>query len=277
MKKIFLLLILFHSFGNSFAQYYLYGPHFMPLDKFQTIDSANIKFTYKFTHVRDSTNADNTKRTDIQTLLIGKNASKYFSQEFVDSCISISAKNMSSYTTKNPGTSSFEIFKNYPTKKMTVTEIGGESFLGGTFIYEETIPTFNWELKNDTSTILSYLCQKAIVTFRGRTYEAWFTQDIPINNGPWKFAGLPGLILKIGDVKQQVVFECVGIEKLKQLEPIKLYSFKYTEITRKGLDKLFRRFLDNPVEYMRSINIEVASQLDPTSFPKEPYNPIELK
>lgn len=275
MIKLTFILFLFLCTGNAFSQYYLYGPHFMPLDKFQTIDSANVKFAYKFTHVRDSTNADNTKRTDIQTLLIGKNASKYFSQEYVDSCIS--AKKESFYINKNPGTSSFEIFKNYPTKKMTITEIGGESFLGGTFIYEETIPTFNWEIKNDTSTILSYLCQKAIVTFSGRTYEAWFTQDIPINNGPWKFNGLPGLILKIGDVKQQVVFECVGIEKLKQLEPIKLYSFKYTQITRKDLDKLFRRFLDNPVGYMRSINIEVAWQLDPTSFPKEPYNPIELK
>jgi GLPGLI family protein len=247
----------------------------MPLDKFQTIDSANLKFTYKLTHVRDSTNVENTKRTDIQTLLIGKNTSKYFSQEFVDSCIS--AKRLESYTNRNAGTSSFEIFKNYPYKKLTVTEIGGQSFLGGTFIYEEAMPTFNWEIKNETSTILSYLCQKATVTFSGRTYEAWFTMDIPINNGPWKFGGLPGLILKIGDIKQHVVFECVGIEKLKQLEPIKLYSFKYTQITRKNLDKLFRRYLDNPVEYMRSINIEVAFQLDPTSIPKEPYNPIELE
>lgn len=275
MKKPILILILFLCIGNAFAQYYVYGPHFISMDKFQTIDSANLKFTYKFTHVRDSSNADNTKRTDIQTLLIGKNVSKYFSQEFVDSCTA--AKCMQFYTNKNPGVSSFEIFKNYPANKMTVTEIGGESFLGGTFIYEETMPTFNWEIKNDTSTILTYLCQKATTSFSGRTYEAWFTIDIPINNGPWKFNGLPGLILKIGDVKRHVEFECIGIEKLKQLEPIKLYSFKYTQITRKGLDKLFRRFLDNPVEYMRSINIEVAFRLDPTSIPKEPYNPIELE
>ncbi|MDP4239241.1 MAG: GLPGLI family protein [Bacteroidota bacterium] len=275
MKKLFFILILFLCVGNAFAQYYIYGPHFIPLDKFQTIDSADLKFTYKFIHVRDSTHAANTKRTDIQTLLIGKNTSKYFSQEFVDSCIS--AKSLEFYRNKNSGTSSFEIFKNYPSKKMTVTEIGGERFLGGTFIYEETLPAFNWEIKNDTATILSYLCQKAEVTFNGRTYEAWFTNDIPINNGPWKFNGLPGLILKVGDDKQHVVFECVGIEKLKQLESIKLYSFNYKQITRKGLDKLFRRFLDNPVGYMRSINIEVAWQLDPTAIPKEPYNPIELE
>lgn len=275
MKKLILILSFFLCVGNTFSQYYLYGPHFMLLDKFQAIDSADLKFTYKFTHVRDSANADNTKKTDIQTLLIGKNSSKYFSQEFVDFCIS--AKISKYYTNRNAGTSSFEIFKNYPNNKMTVTEIGGECFLGGTFIYEETTPSFNWEIKNDTTTILSYLCQKATVTFRGRSYEAWFTQDIPINNGPWKFAGLPGLILQIEDRKQHVVFECMGIEKLKQLEPIKLYSFPYTQITRKNLDKLFRRFLENPVGYMRTINIEVAFQLDPTSIPKEPYNPIELE
>jgi GLPGLI family protein len=244
------------------------------MDKFQTIDSANLKFTYKFTHVRDSSNTDNTKTNDIQTLLIGKNTSKYFSQEFVDSCTA--AKSMQFYTNKNPGVSSFEIFKNYPANKMTVTEIGCESFLGANFIYEETMPTINWEIKNDTVTILSYLCQKATATFKGRAYEAWFTNDIPTNNGPWKFGGLPGLILKVGDVKQQVLFECVGIERPKQLELIKLYSLKYTQITYKKLDKLFRRFLCNPVLYMRSINIDVAFQLDPQSIPEVPYNPIEL-
>lgn len=57
--------------------------------------------------------------------------------------------------------------------------------------------------------------------FRGRSYVAWFTMDIPIENGPWKFAGLPGLILKVYDDKKLYDFECVKIEKNKISFPIK--------------------------------------------------------
>lgn len=41
-------------------------------------------------------------------------------------------------------------------------------------------------------------CRKAFyVTKKGITIEAWFTDTIPISNGPADFHGLPGLILKI--------------------------------------------------------------------------------
>ncbi len=57
---------------------------------------------------------------------------------------------------------------------------------------------FNWEIKPATDTlIMNFKCQKAITKFRGRTYEAYFTNQISSYGGPWKFDGLPGLILSI--------------------------------------------------------------------------------
>lgn len=33
------------------------------------------------------------------------------------------------------------------------------------------------------------------------TYTSWYAPEIALNKGPWKFNGLPGLILKVEDSK----------------------------------------------------------------------------
>ncbi|MDR1554258.1 MAG: GLPGLI family protein, partial [Prevotellaceae bacterium] len=85
--------------------------------------------------------------------------------------------------------------------------------------HSETIPTQDWTITEDTLTIVDYLCQKATCTFRGRNFTAWFAMDIPIQNGPWKFGGLPGLILKVYDDDKLYEFECVKIENFKKKYP----------------------------------------------------------
>ncbi len=71
-----------------------------------------------------------------------------------------------------------------------------------TYKVNEPFPKMNWELsekKEDVKKINNYLCNKATLKFRGRNYIAWYTTKIPISFGPWKFTGLPGLILEIYD------------------------------------------------------------------------------
>jgi GLPGLI family protein len=275
MKKLFLIIALLFSAGNAFSQYYPEGPTFVKLDKFHTLDSAYLKCTYRFTHVQDSLNAGTTRKVDVQTLLVGKNVSKYFSQYMVDYCMR-AMKMKTGYGRIEEGACGFEIYKNYPDKKMTVTDLGGWFDDNGNVLYEEETPNLKWEIKSDTLTILSYTCQKATTTFRGRAYEAWFSTDIPTNNGPWKFGGLPGLILKVSDQKQSFVFECIGMEKLKKTEPIKFYDLRYTKVSRKGLDKLYRRFLDDAIGYI-IVNTRIGNQFGTEHSPKLPYNPIELE
>ncbi|WP_395064680.1 GLPGLI family protein [Flavobacterium sp.] len=55
----------------------------------------------------------------------------------------------------------------------------------------------NWTITKNTKYVLSYICQEAVGSFRGREYKAYFLKDIPISNGPFKFDGLPGLILEV--------------------------------------------------------------------------------
>ena len=79
--------------------------------------------------------------------------------------------------------------------------------------YSEPYPLMKWTLGKEIMEICGHKCQKATCHFRGRDFIAWFAPDIPIRKGPWKFGGLPGLIMKVYDKDNLYTFECVRIEK----------------------------------------------------------------
>lgn len=64
------------------------------------------------------------------------------------------------------------------------------------FIIEEDIPDIKWTINSENKTIGNFTCIKAVGVFGGRTYEAWFTPQIPVSLGPYKLGGLPGMILE---------------------------------------------------------------------------------
>ncbi len=72
---------------------------------------------------------------------------------------------------------------------------------------------FDWQLQEGDTIVCEYTCHKAVATFRGRTWTVWYTLDLPYNDGPWKFCGLPGLVLHAYDSEGCFRFNCIGIEK----------------------------------------------------------------
>lgn len=80
------------------------------------------------------------------------------------------------------------------------------------FTYFEIPKKLNWELMNESKNISGYTCYKAITNFRGRKYTAWFTTDIPVRFGPWKFTNTPGLLMEIADESNKFSWYVTKIE-----------------------------------------------------------------
>ena len=89
-------------------------------------------------------------------------------------------------------------YTNLNTNKLSSTET--ITFDNSLYLVTEALPKLEWDLSHaDTLKIGTYICNKATTSFRGRNYIAWYTNDIAITFGPWKFHGLPGLILDMYD------------------------------------------------------------------------------
>ncbi len=77
--------------------------------------------------------------------------------------------------------------------------------------YKEIWEKPEWETTDESKEILGYQCFKATTEYRGRRWTAWFAPEIPVQEGPWKLCGLPGLILEAYDEGRDYVFEGNGI------------------------------------------------------------------
>ena len=102
------------------------------------------------------------------------------------------------------------IYKERYSEEVITTDIISSRFKSS---YTESI-TEEWRLGEGEYSILGYKCQFATIDFRGRSYECWYTTDLPLNDGPWKFYGLPGQILMIESRDGQIRFNAISVERL---------------------------------------------------------------
>ena len=122
------------------------------------------------------------------------------------------------------------------------------------FIYDK-VDQPNWKIEeNQTKTIAGYKCIKATGVFRGSNITAYFTKDLPYSAGPFKFYGLPGLILDIRvdnmdheiwkaekvtvDDKKSIVY------KPQFLKNEKISLKDYVEVKEAHLNSLFKKVGD---------------------------------
>ena len=143
------------------------------------------------------------------------------------------------------------IFINYPEEMVS----SFDKVVPDRYFYTEQLTDFKWRLTEDTLTVGGYLCQKAIGKYAGRTWTAWYSEDLPVGFGPWKLHGLPGMILKAEDADSIFSFVCVGLTQ--KTAPIKYFSKDgYTTIKRNRFiahrNKLYcnKRYVHQPNYYI---------------------------
>ena len=141
------------------------------------------------------------------------------------------------------------IYKGLPAEgKLTYIDTSMDGFK-----YEEPISKMKWKMLGKDSIIAGYPCQLAETNFRGRTWKAWFTLDIPIPNGPWKLGGLPGLILKATDHTGWYDFDCAGIQNITA-QPIAVPKKNYETMKPKEYFYLLRMSHEHLSEFMQRYN-----------------------
>jgi GLPGLI family protein len=148
------------------------------------------------------------------------------------------------------------------------------------YVYTEPKKSFEWQIMDDTLTIAGIKCQKAQTYFSGRLWVAWFAPEIPISDGPYKFNGLPGLILQISDARGYYSFSLIYSTNTpaisifpKTPSPIKVSKEKYFAT--------LKHFNENRYEMVQLRGIKFTSGQDAIkkNFQeslKRNNNPIEL-
>jgi len=94
-----------------------------------------------------------------------------------------------------PIRSNYRIIKNFATGNF----ISIRMYSLAPIQYMEESMNMSWSITNEVDTMFGLPCTKATTHYGGRDYEAWFTSEVPISDGPYVFQGLPGLILKLAD------------------------------------------------------------------------------
>ena len=239
MKNLSFVLILFFTANGLNAQWVNL--------KYIEIDQATLVATYSLNFVRDSTNPS-VRSNSTLLLLIGSNVSEFVNRVNYMNDTAVrrftTADQVINYLTdpnaKHPNVL-YYIYKNYPKGKLTFTDhIPSE-----TYRYEEPLDIFNWQLTGDTATLCGYKSQKATCDFGGRSWVAWFAPELPYSDGPYKFNGLPGLILKIADTRNHYVFEMTEIQKPGEEVMIDIEDKNYIVTTKQGFFRAFDSFIND--------------------------------
>ena len=155
------------------------------------------------------------------------------------------------------------VLKSAADSTMTVFDmIGSDEPVYYTEPYSEMI----WEIGDSTKTVLGYECIQADTDYHGRHWTAWFTPDIPIQDGPWKFHGLPGLILDVRTGEAQYGYVADGIEKSERTITGVYGSDNYEKRDRKAILRAMRAMRDNPMGHLQAKGINVT--ISPENQPK---------
>jgi GLPGLI family protein len=178
---------------------------------------SNLKITVTYKHILNLNSSAPTDELGLKAILTtdGKNSFYVYNKVYNDTTLSEDKI----ITIKTGKTGEFTRFYNQDrvgegiNKNFTLdTLILRQFVMKKAYIIKDTLPKFDWIIRQESKKINNILCQKADLQYKGRKYEAWFTLSVPISDGPWKFHGLPGLILEICDESKEVKFLFDNIE-----------------------------------------------------------------
>lgn len=242
---------------------------------------------YDLHYKRDSTSTD---RINMKMVLDIQNGDSKFFFEKLLKLDSLYKKNV-------------QVSISIPLQQMVKRKTG--SFENQNFVsVDESYYTFtsqdkiNWKISDSTKQFQHYKLQKATAYWGGRNWIAWFSSEIPISEGPYKFTGLPGLVMEISDVKNNFRYKLISLKRANEtldtknivesnlgLQPIKITLEKYQKLLLNRYNNPFSDYktledgswnliiFDKKISTaagLKDITKEYQNDL------KKKYNPLEL-
>lgn len=220
-------------------------------------NAQNKRFTYEYRFIPDSTNVSDVK-TEMMNLDIADSGSKFYSYiaYHSDSIMRVDLEKqlastgmMNVKTDGRKGSIRYSISKKYPKY---------EVFLHNRILRDQYKVAddrkIEWKISSEKQKIGEWNTQKAETEFGGRKWAAWFTSDIPIQDGPYKFHGLPGLIVKLEDGSRSHVFNLQAVKNLTEI-PKDVFGEKEILVNQKQYDKLVKEYEDDPTKGLKQMQM----------------------
>lgn len=264
MKKLILSLIILQlSFSNLL----------LAQESDPTIKAV---ITYAFSHLKDTTQGTK-PYTENMDLFLSSTSSWYKSAD-KDSIQALVIANFVASGNKViipiPYTSE-QLFFDFANHDFFIQD----RFLSDDYIMENEWPTINWQITTETAIISTLNCQKAVGEWRGRTYTAWFNNDLPYHVGPWKLNGLPGLIIEAYDTNKEIVFKFAGFHTISD-------GPKAIEMPTKGIKTTVKEYQEMKDAFRQDMAGSINAALGRTAIISTPglkpqprrdiTNPLEL-
>jgi GLPGLI family protein len=252
-------------------------------------DKFKYKATYDLSWQIDSTNSESIQN-ETMVLFIGDKISRFSSEgQYIADSIKEAYKDrertqqsFNEMRSKMPMSAlNFYVFKKQNSAQVSFTE----KIVRDNYRYIQDIDDLNWEILPETKEVAGFVAQKAKASFSGRDYTAWFTTEIPISEGPYKFRGLPGLILEISDNNDYYTFKLNGFKELNDEISIEFDPEDYLEVSRERFLQIKQEYAENPFIKMENSGITMGFQpgqkekllREHREELKKENNPIELE
>lgn len=220
--------------------------------------AQNKRFIYEYKFISDSTNVDDVK-TEMMFLDTTKDGSKYYSYTVFnsDSLMKVDLEKQLAATGSinvksdmQKGSVRYSVTKTYPDYKINLhRRLGMDAYN----ISDDR--KINWKILPEKEKIGEWNAQKAEADFAGRHWIAWFSTEIPIQDGPYKFRGLPGLIVKIEDKTGSHKMELKGIKNITGNVDINVFEVKEIAVNLKQFQKVLKEYENDPTKGIKQIQM----------------------
>ncbi|MFC6268673.1 GLPGLI family protein [Frigoriflavimonas asaccharolytica] len=242
------------------------------------LSAQNHRFVYDYTFVKDSLEQDK-PISEAMTLDITPNGSRYYSYGIYERDSTMQAEmskqlkmatNGSNISFKSISTSSKATIKSVVNKSYPNFAISSNEKMGMNTYKVTDARNIIWKIQPEKMMVGKFNAQKATTEMYGRRWTAWFSTELPFQDGPYKFHGLPGLIVKIEDETKSHIIELQGVKILPKdfafTQDNEMFSGSTITLDYNKFKKAYLENRENPSKGMRQMSSGMGSTSNGSTF-----------